>query len=87
MVLPDANISKVAEIFGHISLRGHGSIRFVDALRPLLQSVVHVMYFSAHIYIFFAWISLKKNIRPHDYKSFFMLNSAEHEISMLDKSH
>ena len=24
---------------------------------------------------------------PHDYKSFFMLNSAEHEISMLDKSH
>ena len=24
---------------------------------------------------------------PHDYKSFFMLDSAEHEISMLDKSH
>ena len=24
---------------------------------------------------------------PHDYKSFFMLNSTEHEISMLDKSH
>ena len=24
---------------------------------------------------------------PHDYKRFFMLNSAEHEISMLDKSH
>ena len=23
----------------------------------------------------------------HDHKSFFMLNSAEHEISMLDKSH
>ena len=25
--------------------------------------------------------------RPHDYKKFFMLNSAEHEISMLGKSH
>ena len=23
----------------------------------------------------------------HDYKSFFMLNSTEHEISMLDKTH
>ena len=28
-----------------------------------------------------------RTVRPHDHKSFFMLSSAEHEISMLDKSH
>ena len=36
------------------------------------------------------WMSLKTiwmEIRTHDIKSFLMLNSAEHEISMLDKSH
>ena len=29
----------------------------------------------------------EQELWPHDYKRFFMLNSAEHEISMFDKSH
>ena len=33
------------------------------------------------------WPSRRSTSRPHDYKRFFMLNSAEHEVSMLDKSH
>ena len=32
-------------------------------------------------------VSPEDEYKLHDYKSFFMLNSAEHEMSMLDKSH
>ena len=43
--------------------------------------------FQCNIAITNFLVSHTFEIRPHDYKSFFMLSSAEHGISMLDKSH
>ena len=59
---------------------------FLD--KAFVPNIVHPKAAWRDSLTFLQTVQIQKRAAwPHNYKSFFMLNSAEHEISMLDKYH